>query len=196
MTETAITKIDLPSSQDRFSNYSAFHVRGATAHWDWPALRARCQREARRVLGDPHDAEDAVQEALTRAWRKRHNCRTPGTPLPWMLQITRNEALRLRDRRRFEPATSEEPHDDAAPAVDPATEQLADRLDIRRALSRLPPQDQVLVRLRYHADLTTHGVAGILDLPEGTVKVRLHRIRERLRTDLTTDGVEGNYQPQ
>src|SRR6266702_2576703 len=58
--------------------------------WDWTSARSRCLREARRVLRDHHDAEEAVQEALVRAWRRRDSCQSRDEPLPWLLQITRN----------------------------------------------------------------------------------------------------------
>src|SRR5215217_6462577 len=64
--------------------------------WDWNRLRRRSRAEALRVLGDPYTADEAAQEAMTRAWRQRAKCRTPGTPEPWVAQIARNEALRLR----------------------------------------------------------------------------------------------------
>jgi RNA polymerase sigma-70 factor (ECF subfamily) len=142
-------------------------------------------REARRILGNREDAEEAVQEAFVRAWRKQGSCRTPAAPLPWLLQITRNEAMRLADRRRrrqaseipeaepeevFDPATGESPLDRALTSV--ATEQ---------ALSILGPDERNLIRLRYVEDLTQGQMAAALGVPEGTVKVRLHRARARLR---------------
>src|ERR1700733_2756784 len=69
--------------------------------WNWSQIRERCSVEARRMLRQPQDAEEVVQEALARAWRSRRACRTPETPLPWCLQITRNEALRLMQRQRL-----------------------------------------------------------------------------------------------
>src|SRR5256885_7155960 len=77
-------------------------MRGADEHppWQWAAARQRCLREARRILRNRDDAEEAVQEAMARAWRGRAACRTPAAPLPWLLQITRNEAIRLAARRR------------------------------------------------------------------------------------------------
>lgn len=162
-------------------------------HWDWPLLDARCQREARRLLRDPHDAEDAAQEALARAWRKRHTCRTPAAPVPWVLQITRNEAFRLMGRRREEPdprtACAEEPAGEAG------ADELAARVDVRRAVSRLATEDRVLLHLRYGQDLKQKGIADLLHKPEGTVKIRLHRARERLRADLT-DEPEANHPSQ
>lgn len=151
--------------------------------WDWSAARGRCLSEARRLMRNPDDAEEAVQEALARAWRARASCATPEAPLPWLLQITRNEAFRLLDRRR----RLEERETPAAAAAEPASED--SRLEraiaamaTEQALSDLRPDERALVRLRYVHDLSQPELARRLDLPEGTVKVRLHRIRGRLRT--------------
>jgi RNA polymerase sigma-70 factor (ECF subfamily) len=145
---------------------------------DWTALRARCLVEARRIL-PPDDAEDAVQEAMARAWRRRAACRNRDEPLAWMLQITRNEALRLRARR----ARGPEPGlDDAVGVAAPATADAEAAIDLRAALARLPPGDRALVELRYLADLSGPRLAELVVAPEATVRVRLHRARTRLRT--------------
>ena len=149
-------------------------------------LRTRCQAEARRLPRDPNDAEDAVQEALARAWRKRDTCHTPGAPLPWLLQITRNEALRLIGKRR-----DESDLDSAEPARHlvsvTSSEDLAAGIDVRGAVSRLPTHDRTLVHLRYGHDLKNDRIAELVNSPEGTIKVQLHRARQRLRQDLTDE---------
>jgi len=153
--------------------------------WQWSAARKRCLREAARILGNRDDAEEAVQEAFVRAWRKRDACRTPRAPLPWLLQITRNEAMRLaarRSRRQASEIPEAEPDTlPAAPGVDCALEQTLMTLATEQALSTLRPDERKLLRLRYEHDLTQGQVAAALGVPEGTVKVRLHRVRARLR---------------
>jgi RNA polymerase sigma-70 factor (ECF subfamily) len=133
------------------------------------------------MLRSRAEAEDAVQEAFLRAWRNSHLCRTPDAPLAWLLQITRNEALRVlrknaqrggRDGFAGEPASDD-------PAV-----ALAERVDIRRVLAGLSHDDRRLLQLRYTDDMTQPGMAAALGIPEGTVKVRLHRLRSRLRVAL------------
>jgi RNA polymerase sigma-70 factor, ECF subfamily len=152
--------------------------------WDWAALRTRCLREARRLLPGA-EAEEAVQEALMRAWTRRHACRSPDAPLPWLLEITRNESRRLLARR----ARRRDPPDGGAGSREPEAEdeQLVStttRVTLEQALARLADSDRRVLRLRYSDDLTQAEVARRLGLPEGTVKVRLHRARGRLRTML------------
>lgn len=153
--------------------------------WDWAALRSRCLREAHRLLPGA-EAEEAVQEALIRAWTRRHACRSPDAPLPWMLEITRNESRRLlaRRARRQYPAACE-PSLYADPEVeDDELASATTRVTVEQALARLEDADRRVLRLRYADDLTQADVARRLGLPEGTVKVRLHRARGRLRTIL------------
>jgi RNA polymerase sigma-70 factor (ECF subfamily) len=148
--------------------------------WDWVALRRHAQRHARRLL-EPHEAEDAVQEAMIRAWRRRHHCRSPATPEPWLSQIVRNEALRLRERHAGRPqpvAAWEEDVFDGAP--EPLEEGVLRRISVGEALEELAPQERHLIKLRYVNDLRQGEIASILGIPEATVRVRLHRIRKRL----------------
>lgn len=125
------------------------------------------------MLGPGAEADDAAQEAAIRAWRRRATCR--GAPAAWVRAIARNEALRIIDRRR-----------DEAPleAVVLHAEPVSDDHDVRAAVRTLDEADRLLVLLRYWADLTQPEVARLTALPEGTVKVRLHRARERLRVAL------------
>ena len=165
-------------------------------NWDWNRLRTHCQREARRLIADAQDAEDAVQEAMARAWHRRDRCRSPEAPLPWMLQITRNEAFRLLAKRRALIPINASEVDwpvDAGGAFDP--DLLALRVDVRRALARLPSRDRALASLRYGEDLAQNRIAMLLDTPEGTIRVRLHRVRRKLRGELR-ESHEGDHQPQ
>lgn len=124
-----------------------------------------------------------MQNAFLRAWRNSGSCRTPEAPLPWLLQITRNESLRI--LRQNAQARAEELA--AEPAEDdPRMASAAGRVDLDRALADLSHDDRRLLQLRYQDDLTQPAVAAALGIPEGTVKVRLHRLRSKLR--LALDG--------
>jgi RNA polymerase sigma-70 factor (ECF subfamily) len=154
--------------------------RGRTA-WDWDGLAVICRSEARRVMRSPHEADDVAQEALTRAWRQRRSCRTPGAPNAWVRKIAHNEALRALGRRRDAQSLDDVP----ALADWGSADRCDERVSVRAALAALPAQDRALLHLRYGEDLTQTGIARIMGLPEGTVKVRLHRLRARLMPTLS-----------
>ena len=146
------------------------------AGWDWLRLRALCLREAQRVLGRGAAAEDAAQEAAIRAWRQRRACLTPDRPEPWITTIARREALRIAAQSRE--TSYEEHHHESVPAHALDVDL---RVDVQRAILGLSREDRHLLIARYWHDLTQDHAAVVLNLPAGTVKVRLHRLRKRLR---------------
>jgi RNA polymerase sigma-70 factor (ECF subfamily) len=144
-------------------------------------------REAQRMVRDPLAAEEVVQEALLRAWRMRGECRRPEAPEGWLVQITRNEALRRlgRDRTRAEreiPSGDEGP--DQATAGEP--EGRLEVLDLHRALREVSTAERALLVLRYGCDLPQTDIARALEMPETTVRVRLHRARKRIKRAMET----------
>jgi RNA polymerase sigma-70 factor, ECF subfamily len=153
-------------------------------------MRTTASREVRRFLPASHDIDDVVQEALMRAWRRRATCRGEDR-VPWMRQIARNEALRLLARRRTR--SERELLDDetilslvADDGAEEEREELLLRLQVGQVVERLSIDDRRLLALRYEGDLSQPEVARKLGIPEGTVKVRLHRLRGRLRKELET----------
>lgn len=151
-------------------------------------MRGVAVREARRYLGTAHDIDEVVQEALVRAWRRRATCHGLDR-MPWMRQIARNEALRLIERRRRR--SEFELLDDETllrgVADEEALERQEDmllRMEVEQAVGCLSVADRQLLALRYVRDLTQPEVARMLGIPEGTVKIRLHRLRGRLRKAL------------
>ncbi|HEY4280964.1 MAG TPA: RNA polymerase sigma factor [Conexibacter sp.] len=158
--------------------------------WDWERMRATATREARRYLLAGHDVDDVVQEALMRAWRRRATCRGEDR-VPWMRQIARNEALRLLERRRARGERELFDDEDALARVadedaELEREGLLLRLHVGQVVDALSVDDRRLLALRYARDLSQPEVARMLGIPEGTVKVRLHRLRGRLRKELET----------
>ena len=146
--------------------------------WDWCNVHRLALRETRCVLGTTADAEDAAQEAAIRAWRRRATCR--GAPAAWIRAIAHNEALRVIERRRDEaPLEAAQEAAGRAGAAEPD-----DVLQLRAAVGALDHDDRLLLLLRYWADLSQPELARATALPEGTVKVRLHRARRRLRLAL------------
>jgi RNA polymerase sigma factor (sigma-70 family) len=147
--------------------------------WDWTLVRAQCLREARGVLGVAGHAEDAAQEAAVRAWRRRDSCLTPERPAPWISRIARNEALRFVRPERAAPLEESE-----LPAEDSHEDEVLGKADIARALEALPGIDRELVKGRFFDDLDYRQLGILLDISEGTARVRLHRALGRLREAL------------
>ena len=90
----------------------------------------------------------------------------------------RNEAFRQRARIRPDPVATIETFEGAEDERVVAT---VERADLHAALKRLAENDRELLALRYGEDLTQAAIARRLGIPEGTVKVRLHRVRAKLR---------------
>jgi RNA polymerase sigma-70 factor (ECF subfamily) len=155
--------------------------------WDWDALRRRSRVEALRVLGDPYTADEAAQEAMTRAWRQRHRCRTPGRPEPWIAQIARNEALRVRAGEKKQSDMAVRVAESVPGMRVGAEDQWIDKVSVQQMLAALTLEERQLIDLRYRDDLAQPAIAQLLGLPEGTVKVRLHRLRKRLRKVITEE---------
>ena len=130
------------------------------------------------MLGAGATAEDAAQEAVLRAWRQRSSCRDPGNPAAWLRRIAFNEALRALPRRGE--VVVGELGEGAGPASpDPA--EATGVLGMREMVSRLQPVDRRLLFLQHWADVPVSDIAARLQMPEGTVKIRLHRARAQLR---------------
>jgi RNA polymerase sigma-70 factor (ECF subfamily) len=112
----------------------------------------------------------------------RDQCHDPARPWPWLARICQREAARIAARRR--PSPLPEGHE---PSVAGAEDRTLDRVAVGAAVAHLPSIDRELLALRYGEDQTYERIATRLAMPEGTVKVRLHRARRRLRHVLGDD---------
>ena len=112
----------------------------------------------------------------------RHQCRDPASPWGWLSRICRHEAARVASRRRPSPVA-----DGYEPATTSPEEETLERVAVGHAVSHLSTLDRELIALRYRDDQTTERIAARLAMPEGTVKVRLHRARRQLRRVLDDD---------
>lgn len=133
---------------------------------------------AYRYASNPSEAEDIAQDALLRAWRRRSTLRDSDRRTQWLATIVRNEAFRQHARLRPDPTSSIEFSEGAEDERVLAAVELA---DLHAALNLLSERDRQLLEMKYEEDLTQGMIARRLGIPEGTVKVRLHRARNRLR---------------
>jgi RNA polymerase sigma-70 factor, ECF subfamily len=133
---------------------------------------------AYRYANNPYEAEDIAQDALLRAWRRRSTLREAERRNQWLATIVRNEAFRQHARIRPDPTSVIETYEGVEDERVIAT---VERADLHAALKLLNDRDRQLLELRYTEDLTQQAIARRLGIPEGTVKVRLHRARDKLR---------------
>jgi RNA polymerase sigma-70 factor (ECF subfamily) len=141
-------------------------------------------RVAYVITRNAADAEDAVQEALVKAWRALGRFRA-GEPLrPWLLQIAANEARNRRRsagrRERLTLRAAASPGE-AAPSPEEALLATGDRERLLDALEALPDAAREVLACRYLLDLSEEETAGALDVRLGTVKSRSARALEKLR---------------
>lgn len=137
------------------------------------------------ITRSPHDAEEAVQDGLFKAYRALGRFRVGEPFRPWLLRIVTNEAYTLtrgRSRRsvlqsRARAAAREEwappPEDSAATAQASA--------GLARALEALPERDRQIITCRYLLELSEEETAIALRCRRGTVKSRTSRALDRLR---------------
>jgi RNA polymerase sigma-70 factor (ECF subfamily) len=146
----------------------------------------RAYRVAARILGNSADAEDAIQEALERAWASWHTLRTPAAAQGWFWRILVNGCRSRLRKRRLQPVRDIGEAIDVRSA-DPFLESF-ERDVVARAMRVLNDDQRVTVVLRYWGDLTVPEIADRMKVPEGTVKSRLHSALAALRRDLESNG--------
>jgi RNA polymerase sigma factor (sigma-70 family) len=143
-----------------------------------PVLPA-AYRLAVGMLRSREAAEDAVQEAMFKAWRSFGRFRAGSEMKPWLLAIVANECRRQLRSRWWSVARLSAPLVDAGPAS--PSDMDAKGADLRRALYRLPHDQRLVVVLRYYLDLSFEEVAAVLKISAKAAKSRTYRALERLR---------------
>jgi RNA polymerase sigma-70 factor (ECF subfamily) len=130
------------------------------------------------VAGSRAVAEDAVQEALARAWERSErgeNIRNLGAWVTTVaLNLSRSGLRRLRVERRATERSVARIHDEPSPL----------RVDVERSVAALPRRQREVVVLHYFLGLEVKEIAEVLRVHEGTVKTGLHRSRTALARSL------------
>lgn len=154
-------------------------------------------RTAWLITGSAAEAEEAAQTAFIKAYQAFGRFDRSRPFRPWLLQIVSNEARNRRvaetrrDRLALRAAAEERRPGDAVPI--PASgwnSSEAALLDSERratlidAVNRLPARDREVIACRYFLDLSEDETAAALKVRRGTVKSRLSRALERLRTEV------------
>jgi RNA polymerase sigma-70 factor, ECF subfamily len=142
--------------------------------------QAALYRIAVRLVGDPAEAEDALQEALLDAWRRIGRFRGESAFSTWMYRVVTNRCLGMLRRRRPVPVEEIEAPAPAHDTPERAAERDAGMAALGRALARLPDEQRVCFVLRELEGLSYAEIASITGASEDAVRGRIHRARTRL----------------
>ena len=145
----------------------------------------RIDRLALRLVGDGVAAAEIAQEAFVRAYRALPRFRRDASIYSWLYRITVNLCL-THLRRRTQPVV---PLDAAAPAsagADPVSRLEAEQRQalVRDAVDALPPHYRIVIVLSSVEELPYQEIAGLLEIPVGTVKSRINSAKRLLRERL------------
>lgn len=133
-------------------------------------------RLALAMLHNREDAEDAVSEAVLRAYEKLHTLRRQDSFRPWIMQITANEARKIYGKnKRVMPVEDME-------AYMPAFRD--DKHELWDVVMGLEPAYREVIVLYFYEQFSIKEISEVLHVPQGTVKSRLARGKKRLKEAL------------
>jgi RNA polymerase sigma-70 factor (ECF subfamily) len=145
----------------------------------------RAHGVALRLLGQTEDAEDLVQDAFLAALQKIDSFDAERDFAPWFYRILVNRCLNAR-KSRSRRSTVDLPGEVASPIASPLleTERSELRLQLKRALARLPERQRIIVTMFDLEGFSSPEIADVLEISDGTVRWHLHQARRALRLEL------------
>ena len=150
-----------------------------------------------KVCGHPEDAEDTMQEVLLRSLEHLTKIQDPQELAVWLYTVTRNRCWRMRRKSSHAPT-----HILSLDELMPSDQELGLLLQdagkgpegnllraeqhylLHQAILRIPAPMRIVLVLHDMEELTTEQVAQVLDLQQGTVRIRLHRARLSVRKEM------------
>ncbi|HEV7523635.1 MAG TPA: sigma-70 family RNA polymerase sigma factor [Acidimicrobiia bacterium] len=136
---------------------------------------AEYPRLSRSLRAIDEDAADAVQEAFVQALLRWRRVGELEDPVGWVRRVAVHRLLNVRRSRARAAAAT------ARMVAGTTGARSEDRVDVLRAVRRLPRQQRVAVALYYGADLSVGQVSDAMGIATGTVKAHLHAARDALR---------------
>lgn len=134
------------------------------------------------VMANTHDAEELTHDAYLRVWESASTYRPKGTPMAWILTVTRNLCL-MELRRRGRTADLSEEEWNAIPAGS-GNVTAEDRAVLQDALAGLAPEERQIVLLHAVSGLRHRETASLLGLPLGTVLSKYNRAIAKIRAGM------------
>ena len=141
---------------------------------------------AQRILRDVDRTDDAVQDALVIAWRDLPGLRDPDRFDAWLHRLVVRSCVAEAVRARHLVAHLRVLPLDVPAATDDFL-SVADRDQLERGFRRLPADQRALLVLRHFAGFEPTEIAGILGIPAGTARSRLHHAHRAMRAALDAD---------
>lgn len=128
------------------------------------------------ILKNETDAEDAVGNAILKAYENIGQIRIFHKFKPWLLTITKNEALKIKKKQLLLPG-----NEVVEARLKPVKEHYDELWDV---LQKMKEEYRLVVVMFYYDELSIRDISDVLDIPVGTVKSRLSRGKEELRDAL------------
>ncbi|WP_149205076.1 RNA polymerase sigma factor [Actinotalea subterranea] len=143
-----------------------------------------------RRVADPADAADVVAETFLVAWRRLDDVPPGDQARPWLFGVARRVLANLYRGERRRTALAERLRESLSEVVVPP-----DLAPVEVAMAALRPDDQELLRLVAWEELARDEIALVLGIPKATVRVRLHRARQRLAAQMAALERDGSVPP-
>ena len=126
------------------------------------------------TLKNDYDAEDAMQNAILKAYENLNQLRATDKFKPWLFRILINECCRLLNDKKYNADIDE------ATDIGEKEENLEDRITLWETVKRLGYEYRIVVILFYYEGMKIRDIAGTLGISEANVKKRLQRARQQL----------------
>lgn len=143
----------------------------------WGRQRDALYRALAVTLGDSRLADEAVDEAMARAWEHWPKVRDYEQPAAWVYRVAFNWATSWRRKMTRRPTRP-------TGALDRGIEDRVADVDLEDGLAALRPADRRLIVLRYYLEFTPSEIAHALGVPAGTVRSQLSRAMAALRVEM------------
>jgi RNA polymerase sigma-70 factor, ECF subfamily len=192
--------MDMLSARAADATASDGQLLARIAHGDHEAVAALYHRLERplfaflvKILRDREAAADVLNDTMLDVWRQAGRFEGKSSVATWIYAIAHHKAISWLRRRR-----EVELNDEAAAEIaddSPSAEVRLAEADVATAIARLMERlsvdHRVVLQLAYFQEFSVSQIAEILDCPENTVKTRMFYARQRLKTLLEAEGIEG-----
>ena len=174
---------------------------GAAAKGDRKSLEhlftrhnVRVFRFLMRLVGNRATAEELLNEVFLEVWVSAGRYEGRSAPTTWMMAIAHNKAISYLRKRREVGIDDDAPEEaDLADTPEVSVQKVDKSRMMRECIQRLTPEHKEILDLVYYHDHSVAEVAGILGIPENTVKTRMFYARKKLSELLRERGIERGW---